>query len=169
MRVSLVFLITALAAHAGVRQHFGLRHINQFSVSSGGKTMAVYGAVKGADRVLLTHHRRGALGKIGGAVVAPAAERAHFEKAHEFWTGFAKKRFHYYAQQSTKVPVEPIAVQRWVKEGDVVTVGKVRLRVLATPGFTRGAVSYVGTVDGRRVAFTGDLIMGDGKVFDLYS
>ncbi len=169
MRVSLVFLITTLAAHAGVRQHFGLRHVNQFTITSGGKSLAIYGAVKGADTVLLTHHRRDALGEPGGAVVAPAAERAHFEKAREFWTGFAKKRFHYYAQQSTKVPVEPIAVQRWVKEGDVVTVGKVRLRVLATPGFTRGAVSYVGTVDGQRVAFTGDLIMGDGKIFDLYS
>ncbi len=170
MRVSLVFLITTLAAHAGVRQHFGLRHVNQFTITSGGKSLAIYGAVKGADTVLLTHHRRDALGKLGGVtVIAPAAERAHFEKAREFWTGFAKKRFHYYAQQSTKVPVEPIAVQRWVKEGDVVTVGKVRLRVLATPGFTRGAVSYVGTVDGQRVAFTGDLIMGDGKIFDLYS
>ena len=51
----------------------------------------------------------------------------------------------------------------------MVTVGEVRLKVLATPGFTRGAVSYVGTVEGRRVGFTGDLIMGDGKIFDLYS
>ncbi|MFP6888122.1 MAG: MBL fold metallo-hydrolase, partial [Opitutales bacterium] len=40
---------------------------------------------------------------------------------------------------------------------------------LDTPGFTRGAVSYVAMVDGRRTAFTGDLIYGDGKVFDLYS
>ena len=30
-------------------------------------------------------------------------------------------------------------------------------------------MSYVGTVEGRRVGFTGDLIMGDGKIFDLYS
>ena len=93
MRVSLVFLITALAAHAGLRQHFGLRHINQFTVSSGGKTVAIYGAVKGADTVLLTHHRRDAHGKLAGAIVAPAAERAHFEKAREFWAGFAKTRF----------------------------------------------------------------------------
>ena len=169
MRVLLVFLTTALAAHAAIQQRFELRHVNQFTVTSSGKTLAVYGAVKETDTVLLTHHRRDAHGKLAGSIIAPEAERVHFEKAREFWTGFAKKRFHYYAQQSTKVPVEPIAVQRWVKEGDVVTVGKVRLEVLATPGFTRGAVSYVGTVEGRRVGFTGDLIMGDGKIFDLYS
>jgi hypothetical protein len=138
MRVSLILLITTLAAQAAVRQHFGPRHVNQFTVSSGGKTVAIYGAVKGADTVLLTHHRRDAHGKLAGAIVAPAAVRTHFEKAREFWAGFAKKRFHYYAQQSTKVAVEPVAVRRWVKEGDVVTVGKVQLKVLATPGFTRG-------------------------------
>ena len=69
MRISFIFLITTLAAHAAVRQHFGLRHINQFTVGSAGKTVAVYGAVKGADTVLLTHHRRDAFGKRGGAVV----------------------------------------------------------------------------------------------------
>ena len=169
MRVLLVFLTTALATHAAIQQHFGLHHVNQFTVTSSGKTVAIYGAVNGTDTVLLTHHRRDAHGKLAGAIVAPEAERVHFEKAREFWTGFAKKRFHYYAQQSTKVPVEPVVVRRWVKEGDVVTVGAVRLKVLATPGFTRGAVSYVGTVEGRRVGFTGDLIMGDGKIFDLYS
>ena len=169
MRVSLVFLITALAAHAGVRQHFGLRHINQFTVSSGGKTVAIYGAVKGADTVLLTHHRRDAHGKLAGAIVAPEAERVHFEKAREFWAGFAKKRFHYYTQQSTKILVEPMRVERWVKGGEVVEWEGLRFEVIDTPGFTRGSVSYLATIDDKRVAFTGDLIYGDGKIFDLYS
>ena len=161
MRVLFVFLTTALATHAVIQQHFGLHHINQFTITSSGETVAIYGTVKETDTVLLTHHRRDAHGKLEGAIVAPEEERVHFEKAREFWTGFAKKRFHYYAQQSTKVPVERVAVQRWVKEGAVVTVGEVQLKVLATPGFTRGAISYVGTVNGQRVAFTGDLIMGD--------
>ncbi len=169
MRVVFVFFAACLLAQGEVRQRAGLNHINQYTVRSGGETVAVYGVVKGAGSVLLTHLRRDAFGELSGAVVAPMAERAHFEKAREFWAGFAQKRFHYYAQQSTKVPVAPVAVQRWVKEGDVVSVGALQLRVLATPGFTRGAVSYLGTVDGRRVAFTGDLLMDGGKILDLYS
>ena len=60
MRVLLVFLTTALATHAAIQQHFGLHHVNQFTVTASGKTAAIYGAVKGADTVLLTHHRRDA-------------------------------------------------------------------------------------------------------------
>ena len=38
-----------------------------------------------------------------------------------------------------------------------------------TPGYTRGAVSYLLETGGKRIACTGDLIYGDGKLFDLYS
>ena len=81
----------------------------------------------------------------------------------------ATKRFHYYTQQATKILLEPVKVERWVKGGDVVEVEGIRFEVLDTPGFTRGSVSYLATIDGKRVAFTGDLIYGDGKIFDLYS
>ena len=81
----------------------------------------------------------------------------------------AKKRFHYYAQQSTKVLVEPLEVKRWVEDGDLVKAAGVKFQVIATPGYTRESVSYLAVVDGKRCAFTGDLIYGDGKIFDLYS
>jgi glyoxylase-like metal-dependent hydrolase (beta-lactamase superfamily II) len=41
--------------------------------------------------------------------------------------------------------------------------------VLDARGYTRGAVAYLFEVDGRRIACTGDLIYGDGKILDLYS
>ena len=104
-----------------------------------------------------------------GDVVAPLAERDLFEKTREYWTGMAKKRFHYYTQQSTKIFVEPVKVARWVKGGDGVGWEGLRFEVIDTPGFTRGAVSYLASVDGKKVTFTGDLIYGDGKIFDLYS
>ena len=47
--------------------------------------------------------------------------------------------------------------------------GGVRIRVLGTPGYTRGAVSYLLETGGKRIACTGDLIYGDGRLFDLYS
>ena len=56
-----------------------------------------------------------------------------------------------------------------MKEGDVVEWRGLRFDVIATPGYTRGAISYVATIDGKKLAFTGDLIYGDGQLFDLYS
>ncbi len=50
-----------------------------------------------------------------------------------------------------------------LKEGDVVRVGRIALRVLATPGHTDGCLTYV--VDDAKMAFTGDalLIRGAGR------
>ena len=91
------------------------------------------------------------------------------EKPSEFWDAFTKNRFHDYAQQSTKILAQPLPVSRWVQEGDVVKWHGVRFDVFDTPGYTRGAVSYVATIDGKKMAFTGDLIYGDGQLIDLYS
>src|SRR5947207_8857406 len=38
---------------------------------------------------------------------------------------------------------------------------------LPTPGHTVGSVSYLVEVEGRRLAFTGDLLYGEGKVWSL--
>ena len=54
----------------------------------------------------------------------------------------ANKRFHYYAQQSTKVLVEPLEVKRRVKDGDLVKAAGVKFQVMATPGNTRGPVIH---------------------------
>ncbi len=51
----------------------------------------------------------------------------------------------------------------WIDEGDVIEIGSIELRVLATPGHTDGCVTYV-TRD-QATAFTGDalLIRGAGR------
>ena len=56
-----------------------------------------------------------------------------------------------------------------VRPGQVVSWAGVPIRVLAAPGYTAGAVSYLISLDGKTIAFTGDLIYGDGKILDLYS
>ena len=149
--------------------------VNGALIRRDGKSLAVYHEPKTADMLLLTHHRRdvtaAALRNIGEAttVVAPAAEKELFSKTGEHWETFWKKRFHYYAQQSTKILVEPIKVGRWVKDGDEIAWQDLKFKVLGMPGFTRGAISYIAKIDGKTIAFTGDLIYGDGKIFDLYS
>lgn len=148
--------------------------INTVLVEREGRTLAVYGGAA-SEQVLVTHHRRDVVWKAreaiaaGANVVAPEQERQLLEKPGEFWDAFTTNRFHDYAQQSTKILSRPLPVSRWVKEGDVVEWRGLRFEVFDTPGYTRGAVSYVAEIDGKRLAFTGDLIYGDGQLIDLYS
>lgn len=133
---------------------------------------AVYGVPRGAQRVtrvLLTHARRDAISGNLPAAVVPAAQRELFEHPAPFWTKLETARFHDYAQQTTKVPVRPVRMDSAVSDGETLRAGSLRIRVIGTPGYTRGAVSYLIDASGKRIACTGDLIYGDGKIFDLYS
>ena len=56
----------------------------------------------------------------------------------------AKKRFNYYAQQSTKGLVEPLEVKRWMKSGDVVKAARLNFQLMAKRGRT---VSYLAVMD----------------------
>ena len=127
--------------------------VNGALLERGGKILAVYGDPRenraGVDTVLFTHHRRDvvwagrALVASGAKAVVPQAELAHFSEVGKFWAEFERKRFHDYAQQTTKVLTEPIPVAQSVKGGETLTWEGLPIRVLDTPGYTRGAVTYL--------------------------
>lgn len=153
--------------------------VNHVVISRHESRLAVYAVPANdaarIDMVLLTHVRRDVLGDLsasatgGSQVVAPASEAQLCAKPKEFWTEWRNKRFHDYAQQSSRVPVRDVPIARPVKEGDLISWQDLTIRVLDTPGYTRGAVSYLTEVDGQKIAFTGDLIRDDGKLQDLFS
>lgn len=153
--------------------------VNGAFIERDGKSLAVYGDPTGGrstpDTVLLTEARRDVtwaargLAQRGAQVVAPAKEAEFLTHPERFWAELREKRFHDYSQQSTRVPVEPMPVSRAVKAGDTLTWADLSFRVLDTPGYTRGSVSYLVELEGRKVAFTGDLIRDDGKLQDLFS
>jgi len=153
--------------------------VNGVRIRKHGKEIAVYGDPRAeappAEMVLFTHHRRDVvwagrrLVENGARSVVPAGEAELFSNPAAFWRRFAKLRLQDTECQSTKVCFEPMRVDQAVKEGDTVSWEGLEFRVLDTPGFTRKSVSYVLELEGRKVAFTGDLIYGEGKLFDLYS
>ena len=153
--------------------------VNGAVLERNGQRLAVYGDPRErpnpVDTVLWTHHRRDVawagrtLVRAGAKAVIPANELAEFTEVGAFWTNFIRKRFHDYAHRSTKVLGEPMPVAKTVRGGDTLDWEGLSIRVLDTPGYTRGAVSYVVDLDGQRIAFSGDLIYGDGRVMDLYS
>ena len=175
---TLVFLLILVRSITAAERVKIEHHAGGNSVSiqnlKGSASVQVYRFGKSNQKegqVLLTHHRRDVIAAIPerASVVAPQKEENLFSKTDDYWKTMSSKRFHYYAQQSTKVLAEPIKVDKWVSEGDVIDSSNIKFQVMETPGFTRGAVSYLAVVDGKRCAFTGDLIYGDGKIFDLYS
>ncbi len=153
--------------------------INAVVVKSQGKWLAIYAAphdaIKNVEKVLVNHFRRDLISAAqpaidgGATLVAPAAEREYIENPTEFWNQFVKTRFHDYACQTTKVPVRANTIGQAVADGDYVDSERGRVRVIHTPGVTRSAVTYVIISPEKRIAFPGDLIVGDGQIFDLYS
>ena len=156
-----------------------LAPINAVWIQSGQERVFIYrGATDawqaGSSSLLLPHGRRDLISGIDQwmrpkALIAPADDRPWLEHPEDFWESFTKARFHDYAQQTTKVGILPVAITQWVEGGEKLQWPATQIEVLDTPGFTRGSVSYLCEVDGRRIAFTGDLIYGDGQLLDLHS
>lgn len=128
-----------------------------------------------AEAVLLTHARREVVwaarsqAEAGAKLVAPEGEAMFLAAPGKFWANLLASRFHDYQQQTTKWPAEPFPAPETVRGNTRWTWRGLDFQVLETPGYTRGAVSYVARVDGQKVAFTGDLVQGDGRLPDLYS
>jgi glyoxylase-like metal-dependent hydrolase (beta-lactamase superfamily II) len=151
--------------------------VNGVLITKNGKTLAVYGDPREksvhADKVLFTHHRRDvawagcAMVEQGAEAVYPAAEEQMFSGVAAFWAKYSQ--FHDYSNQSTRVLTSPIGSGRAVRGGDHVAWNGLDIEVRDTPGYTRGAVSYLLVADGKRIACVGDLIYGDGRILDLFS
>jgi glyoxylase-like metal-dependent hydrolase (beta-lactamase superfamily II) len=153
--------------------------VNGVLITRQGKTLAVYGDPRSesvaADTVLLTHHRRDvvwasrALIETGATVVGPAREAELLSGVVRFWSDFQEQRFHDYAQQTTKVLGSPVRLDQAVRGGETLNWQDLAIRVLDTPGYTRGSITYLMDVEDHRIAFTGDLLFDGGKLLDLYS
>ncbi len=119
--------------------------------------------------VLLTHHFRdhtdGALafGASGATIMAPVWESEYLiDPAQHFrerqtWNSYDNRwdRFS---------PIRPIPVNEFVHDWDRRMLGGLEWEVIPAPGVTTGAVNYVTTIAGRRVAFTGETIAGPGRL-----
>jgi len=153
--------------------------VNGVLIERNHEALAIYGDPRSqpakARMVLFTHHRRDVtwagrqLVERGAEAVAPEAEKALFTDVSQFWERYRTARFHDYANQSSRILANPIPLSRTVRNGDAIVWENLTIQVMETPGYTRGAVSYLIEIDGKRVACVGDLIYGDGRILDLFS
>ncbi len=186
---SLLILIAGLIFFTGVRcthsqkitESLKVSHgaVNGATVTRNGHNLVVYGdpdkKLRKADMVLFTHHRRDViwagrdLVENGAQAIIPIFEKPYFTDVDSIWNDYSRTRFHNYYCQTTKIAAEPLEASKTVRGGDVLKWQDTEIKVLNTPGYTRGSVTYTMDLDGKKYAFTGDLISGDGKIPDLYS
>ncbi|MCL5270403.1 MAG: MBL fold metallo-hydrolase [bacterium] len=125
------------------------------------------------DWILHTHHHRDQcqgdrLANARGIPIAvPAYERPYFDEVEVFWG--SRQVYNLYDTRHTfSTLAESVAVARSLLDYETFEWGPYRLFIQPTPGHSMGHVALLGEVDGRRVAFSGDLIAAPGKVESLY-
>jgi glyoxylase-like metal-dependent hydrolase (beta-lactamase superfamily II) len=129
----------------------------------------------GIDRitdVLVTHHHRDQVQGLARAVAAgiriwvPPVERELFDRVEDHWQMRELYR-NYNVRQDRFSLLAPVPITGTVAEYRTRSYGSLSALAVPTPGHTVGSVSILADVDGRRVAFTGDLIHSPGKVWSL--
>ena len=125
--------------------------------------------------VLYTDHRlehcasAGELKTRGIKIAVPASEAPFFHAAQEFWKNadqFIDHRYDFRPDLSVlRTSVQP---DQLLEIGSTFRWRGLELKVIATPGFSDGGVSYVVNIDGQRLAFTGNLLTGAGQLSNVY-
>ncbi len=129
--------------------------------------------VSRVDAILHTHHHRDQCQGDSRAVaeripiLVPEHERYLFDDAENFWRN--RRIFElYYVKNDFFTLTHGIPVAGVLRDYDTYRWGPYELLIYPTPGHTLGSVSLIGVVDGKKAAFTGDLIHSPGKVVNLY-
>jgi glyoxylase-like metal-dependent hydrolase (beta-lactamase superfamily II) len=122
--------------------------------------------------VLVTHHHRDQVQGLARAAAAgiriwvPPVEEELFTDAEHRWQSRQLDN-DYAIRQDRFSLLESVPVAGTVAEYRRRAYGGIEAFTLPTPGHTPGSVTYLVEVDGRRLAFSGDLLYGAGKVWSL--
>lgn len=126
------------------------------------------------DWVLHTHHHRDQcwgtprIQKSGAKVAVPEYERHLFENVAALWQ--ARRIYDNYNDSSVFFSLgENLQVDAVLEDYTTFAWRDFEFRILPAKGHTYGMVSLIVTVDGRKVAFIGDLMTGGGKLYQLHA
>ena len=125
------------------------------------------------DWILHTHHHRDQAQGDHLAVAqripiaVPEHERGLFEDVEDFWVN--RRVFELYDVRNDFFSLtESVPVAASLRDYETFRWLDHKLFVQPTPGHTTGSISLLTEVDGRKIAFSGDLMHSPGKVQTLY-
>jgi glyoxylase-like metal-dependent hydrolase (beta-lactamase superfamily II) len=122
--------------------------------------------------VLVTHHHRDQVQGLARAAAAgiriwvPPVEEELFSDVERHWQSRQLDN-DYDVRQDRFSLLDDVPITGTVAEYRRRAYGGIEVFTLPTPGHTAGSVTYLVELDGRRLAFTGDLIYGAGQVWSL--
>ncbi|WP_368508655.1 MBL fold metallo-hydrolase [Bradyrhizobium lupini] len=130
--------------------------------------------IERVDWILHTHHHRDQcwgtpiLQKAGAKVAVPEYERHLFDNVEAYWQ--ARRIYDNYNDSNTFFSLgENLSVDAILEDYSTFIWKEYEFRVLPAKGHTYGMVSLITEVDGRKVAFTGDLMSSGGKLYQLHA
>jgi glyoxylase-like metal-dependent hydrolase (beta-lactamase superfamily II) len=124
------------------------------------------------SHVLMTHHHRDQAQGLpraaaaGIAVWVPHTEQELFSGVDAHWQ--ARPIYNNYdVRQDRFSLLESVPIMGTLRDYAGYRFGNHTFTVVPTPGHTTGSITLMAEIDGRRMAFSGDLIMAPGKVWSL--
>ncbi len=125
------------------------------------------------DWILHTHHHRDQCqgdwlaAANGTRIAAPEHERFLFEQVENYWNNRRMADL-YDVRNNFMALTQSVPIHGTLADYDLFKWRGYEFRILPTPGHTYGSSALLTDIDGKRVAFTGDLISSPGKVQTLY-
>jgi len=130
--------------------------------------------VKKVEWVLHTHHHRDQcwgtprLRDHGAKVAVPEYERHLFDQAELYWQ--TRRVFDNYNDRNTFFTLgQSIPVDAVLEDYETFRWRDHEFYVLPAKGHTFGSSTLIARIDGRLVAFTGDLMAAGGKLYQLHA
>ncbi|GAH74353.1 unnamed protein product, partial [marine sediment metagenome] len=126
------------------------------------------------DWVVHTHHHRDQcwgdykLIEKGAGIAVPEYERYLFEEVEEFWNH--RRIYDNYNDRNTFFSIgKNIPVKAILQDYEAFTWHNHKLEIVPAKGHTMGSIALVAEIDGKKIAFTGDLIYEGGKLYQLHA
>lgn len=122
--------------------------------------------------ILITHHHRDQCQGLARAVSkgiriwVPETEQDLFSYADVHWQ--TREIFNNYNMRQDRFSLlESVPIDGALRDYETLHFGPHAFTVIPTPGHTIGSITLLSTIDGKTIAFTGDLISAPGQVWSM--
>lgn len=128
--------------------------------------------IDNVDYIFLTSHKRNhssGIFNFDAKVVISKNESYLINDVENYWNDY-KNRYHiYHFQPSTMILPKSYDNIKKVDDGDIIKWNDYKINIISTPSTTDNAISYKITIDNKKYCISGEMLLKDGKLNEIYS